>query len=198
MENQYLSILIGFIIILLFINTTAIFSIASDQGLMSSGQPSIPISLVTSVSSSRNEVVSTSPSPDSTIGNSASVVNQHETSLSVTTPPTVSPTPVTVDQPTEVPTPVSTQIGLEIIYQTPSEKTPREQIQPAIPVDLTADYVTIYSLQDVSLNRNFPRVLFPLVNPPLVIDYEVTPVNITDIKVIDYKLMETEYHDTIT
>jgi len=183
MENQYLSILIGFIIIVLIVNTTAIFSIASDQGLMSSGQPRIPVSAVTSVSSPRDEVVSASPSP---------------TPIAPAITPTVPPIPVPVVQPTEVPAPVPTQIGLEIIYQTPSVITTPAPIQPAIPVESTAGYVTIYSLNDAALNTNFPSVSFPLANPPLIIDYEVKPVNVTDIKVLDYKLKETQFHDTVT
>ena len=183
MENQYLSILLGFIIIILIVNTTAIFSIASDQGLMGSAQPRIPVSAVTSVSSPIEEVVSTSPSPVPT----TPVIT-----------PTVPPTPVPVVQPTAVPVPVPTQIGLEIIYNTPSVIPTPAPIQPEVPVESTAGYVKIYELKDAALNTNFPSVSFPLANPPLVIDYEVKPVNITDIKVLDYKLKDTQFHDTVS
>ena len=68
----------------------------------------------------------------------------------------------------------------------------------ALPVPVTDDYFTIYSMENQEAQQNYPYVMFNLRNPPLVIDYQVTPMNSTDVKELDYKIMATEHHDNVT
>jgi hypothetical protein len=75
---------------------------------------------------------------------------------------------------------------------------PSRDISAALPVPVTDDYITIYSLNGQQAQANIPYVLFDLQNPPLVIDYTVTPVNITDVKELDYKIRSTRHHENVS
>jgi hypothetical protein len=75
---------------------------------------------------------------------------------------------------------------------------PPRDIRADLPVPVTDDYFTIYSMDCQPAQQNIPYVLFDLANPPLVIDYSVSPLNVTDVKELDYKIMATEHHENVS
>jgi hypothetical protein len=80
----------------------------------------------------------------------------------------------------------------------PDSLTPQPRdIRADLPVPVTDDYFTIYSMDNQQAQQNIPYVLFDLANPPLVIDYSVSPLNVTDVKELDYKIMATEHHENV-
>jgi hypothetical protein len=74
---------------------------------------------------------------------------------------------------------------------------PRD-IREDLPVPVTDNYFTIYSMDSQPAQQNIPYILYDLVNPPLVIDYSVTPLNVTEVKKLDYKIMATEHHENVS
>jgi hypothetical protein len=76
-----------------------------------------------------------------------------------------------------------------------SPPPPSRDIGTNLPLPVTDDYFTIYSMDARQAQQNIPYVVFELRNPPLVIDYTVTPMNITDVKEHDYKIMATRHRE---
>jgi hypothetical protein len=81
----------------------------------------------------------------------------------------------------------------------PDSLTPQPRdIREDLPVPVTDDYFTIFSMDNQQAQQNIPYVLFDLDNPPLVIDYSVTPMSVTDVKELDYKILATEHHENVS
>jgi hypothetical protein len=186
MDDEVLNLIIGVIVLILIINTTAILSIAStlygqDMALRVSG-------------------ISGSPG-------SASSVNPETTRAATNTEITTSPASTRTMAPTQVTNKPVTQASESaksqiISYVTiePLQPQPTEThqiIQPNVPSRSTEGFVTIYSINNQSLTEAFPNVSFNIVNPPLIIEYSVIPFNITDIKNVEYKIKSKKYNETL-
>jgi hypothetical protein len=182
MDDEVLNLIIGVVVLILIINTTAILSIAStlygqDPALRMSG-----------ASGSSGSASSANPETPRAVPTTSPVSTG-----------TIPPSPVT----TSTKTPISGSAKNQIIsYVTVEPQNPQSAethniLQPDIPVTSISDFVTIYSIKNQSLTEAFPNVSFNLVNPPLVIEYSVIPFNITDIKNIEYKIKSKKYNETL-
>ena len=121
-------------------------------------------------------------------------------SLSVT-PVIISSTPVN-SPPISSPTPDATPAAPRsyvTIEPVPVTTTPilQDLTQHDLPIMLTKDYFTIYSINDQEAVTTMPHVSFNLVNPPLVIDYSITSLNITREEDIEYKILSTVFQEKL-
>jgi hypothetical protein len=179
MDEEYNRILLGFIILVLIINTTQIWSLSSSvygqnpaQQTNSSLVPGPSAVLSTGDPGSKT----TQPSPTPTVPPSATPAQNAMSSQNIISPF------VTVEQRAH-----EQDIKRTSIFYEP-EKTGSSE----------GNFITIFSITNESFSpANMPSVSFPLVNPPLILDYTVYPVNITDIKYIEYKLGSTPFNGTI-
>ena len=186
MDDEVLNLIIGVIVLILIINTTAILSIASmlygqDPALRMSGTSGLPGS-------------ASSVNPETTPTATKTVITTSPVSTH-----TIPPSPVTTNTKTQVSGSAQNQILSYVTIETlqPQPLETYNILQPDIPVTSISDFVTIYSIKNQSLTEAFPNVSFNLVNPPLVIEYSVIPLNITDIKNIEYKIKSKKYNETL-
>jgi hypothetical protein len=179
MDEHLIKFLIGLIFIILAINTTVIFDIASRSPYQTTtagqgaGEPggSLVLKTPTTTTPSVTPLQVRTPTPSATAIPQTPSLKQADNFIT---------TYVTV----ETPIPVTTER--------------HEMLQPDVVEHSYNDFITLFSLTNRTLSQSIPNVSFNLVNPPLIIDYTVTPYNVTDIKYIEYKQKSTYYFQNIT
>lgn len=178
MDDELNTLLIGVIIVILAVNTTAVFSLASTvyggeyQQKVASGGNATSLSAAT---------VKPTATPTATAKATAQKTPAPAKTTAVSTPPPEeTPSIITIE------TPVIKEQGSHAV-ESALESNPAE-----------ADYVTIYSLSGYTLTPQMPDVTVDLKNPPLVLEYSVMPVNITDLKYLEYKMISTMHYENIS
>ena len=216
MDEESITLLFGVIFLILMINTTILWSIASSiygqnpaQPIMLTGNVPDPIS-----SGLSNPVPSPVPSP---VPNSQLIMNQgaalSDSPLSISNSDLSAS--VIQGQPagnsggvipgsqlikTNSSTSASTKsIASYISIEMP--ETPEIEfhpnLQPRIPQRDFDGFVTVYSLTNQDLSQALPRISLNLDDPPLVIDFSVSPLNIRDVKYIEHKEIATVYKENV-
>jgi len=176
MTAEHESLLFGVIFLLLIINSTAIFSLASSQGMIYSDKSTVSVTPL----ESENATLSSSEKPSATPTETQPVITPTPAVVPAATVPASSPPQYVITiLPTLVPTPAHTLL------------------QPALPDHSDSGYITIFSLDNHNMDTQLPVVLFNLVNPPLLIDYNVSPLSTTDVKYLEYKLKATKIEEYI-
>jgi len=188
MDDEYITLILGAIILILIINSTAVWSIASviyspDYPQKALSSPGISTDII-STSTTITTVPTTSIGPDES--------ETPEPAITIATPiPEKSETPsiITIVTPEVVQTTTSTtdlyNSFITEPYVSESEAANRE-------------YITIYSVDNQIINNLSPDVSVNLKNPPLIMDFTITPLNITDTKYLEYKMISSMHYENVT
>jgi hypothetical protein len=180
------TLLIGLIVVVLVVNTGAIFFIFFNNSSHTADQGKNG-----SASTADNFSISAAGTTGSDAGNSTSSTSAGKPATAksnVTAKPSVKATAT----PKKTPTPKQ-YVTIETLKPTPTGTI--VLLQPNLPNDdLDASYITIYSLSNQVVAGRLPHVSFNLVNPPLVLEYVFTPVNITDVKYLEWKSINKTQH----
>jgi hypothetical protein len=182
MEEEAIRLVLGVIILITVINTTAIWSIASTmygQNLTQAG--AAPGSLNASAAANGTPAAA-APASNST---------------------PKAPAPKTPAANSTNASPPATLVKSYVTIETPAppapEKSPSLQENILEPFQRPVEgYITIFSLTEQDLDQEVPHVSFNLVNPPIIIDYNFTPMNSTDLKFLEYKSKSTMFRENRT
>jgi hypothetical protein len=197
------NLVLGFIILLLIINTTIAFSGNGNGSTMVAGtpgavSPAAPADLPQVIApdpvnptSVPEPVVTVLPDP----GNPASAdppaavlpVDPSANAINATVPITGSDPDAAIpaSAPAVLPEGVMASQYVTVGLPEQFEIETHEQIQPALARRSDDHYVTLYSLNCQPLTQTMSHVYFNLANPPLVINYDVTPNTVTITKRIE-------------
>ncbi|MEN6395144.1 MAG: hypothetical protein ABFC78_01515 [Methanoregula sp.] len=188
MDDEYVTLIFGAIILILIINSTAIWSVASVIYSPNNPQNSLSSPDITP------DVVSTIPTT-TTVVPTIVEAEENETSepaIAITTPvPEITETPsiITIVTPEVVQTITSTPENYNSFITEP-------YISESEAANL--EYVTIYSVENQIINNLSPDVSVNLKNPPLIMDFSITSLNITDTKYLEYKTISSMHYENVT
>jgi len=183
MDDESGKLIIGVIILVLMVNTFAIWSIASVIYSPENQQNETNLNISMAVPALRTNT----PTPLPTI-----IVPEENLSLepeitTVLSSPekTETPTIITIETPAVVET-----------FPGPPNLLDEPMVSESEYANL--DYITIYSVDNQIINNRSPDVSVNLKNPPLILDFTITPLNITDQKYIEYKLISTMRYENVS
>jgi len=183
MDDECTKLIIGVIILILIVNTIAIWSVASVVYFPDNPQKSGRSSNI-----STGELLLITNTPvilQTTIIPEEELLPEPEITTVLPLPEkTETPTIVTI----ETPTVVETFQGLPGLYEPMISESEAANLE----------YITIYSTDNQIVNNLSPDVSVNLKNPPLILDFTITPVNITDRKYIEYKMIGTMHYENVT